>query len=195
MEVVYSNVTLARNWGFYLMSPDLSGEEELRNKIGVLWICGLIDTFDGGLRAITRTLEEADAVYEASLIHNAKELQKVLSIISSVVSVYSREEQIFLDDVRNQLVHSYLSGRHHDMKRVRYVENGVFSRENLPIEKYQEVIRGIYEQGGLDSTLSKLLSKSLDSAGPYWRMIEKLHKDFDNINGLVLAGACVSLNL
>lgn len=175
-EVFLGNLTCINTWGVYLFDSDFDGEPELRNKIGTIWFCALLDTLEAEGRFIPQAIQEAENEGWESLVYNGRQLQNLCKLTSELLDSFTREEQIFLLDLRNQWVHGYLAKRHRDNVSVKYAQNGKLHTEKLTRAEYTEITRMFFEQGNLDDTLSAIISRALDQKHRYWTAIGVLQK-------------------
>jgi|SRR5690554_1581864 len=175
-EVVIGNLTCVNTWGVYLLDADFDGEPELRNKVGVIWFCALLDTLEAESRFIPDAIREAEKNGWDSLVHNGKQLQQLCKLTSELLNVFTRDEQIFLVDLRNQWTHGYLANRHRDRVVVKYAENGAIKSEQIPHSEYIEITRVFFEKGKLDATLKPIVDRALDKKHRYWTAVGVLKK-------------------
>ena len=95
-EVVVTHVTCMNNWGFYLFNSEFDNEPELRNKIGTIWLCSLLDTLEAQHRFLPEIEKEALANGWPIFAYNARRLTGIGAVTSELLGILSREEQIFL---------------------------------------------------------------------------------------------------
>jgi hypothetical protein len=175
-EVFRGNLTCVNTWGVYLFDSDFDSEPELRNKIGTIWFCALLDTLEAESRFIPAAIQEAEREGWESLVHNGLQLQNLCQLTSELLDSFTREEQIFLLDLRNQWTHGYLANRHRERVTVKYTQNGKLRSEQLSNSEYTEVTRVFFEQGNLDNTLKPIISRALDKKHRYWTAVGVLQK-------------------
>lgn len=192
-----SNVTCLENWGFYLFSPEFDKESELRNKLGVLWICSLLDTLEAQSRWLPEMEVEAHSCGWPTLEHAARELAKFCAVVGEVIVLFSREEQIFLIEYRNQLVHSYLSGRHRADVSVKYYQQGKFLRRTLPAAEYRAIVRPFYEAGQLYNSVASIVSRVISRTTPlrYWGAIALMKDQKEEIYRILRAGGTINIRI
>lgn len=173
-EVIVANLTAIEIWGFYLTSPEFSKELELRNKLGVIWICSLIDTVEAEMRFLPEVEKEATEHGFLNVAKNAARLQKLCKIVGEVLALYNPHEQLFMTTLRNQWVHSYLANRHKVSVNIKYFENGSIVSASMDNESYHSAIRPFFESNEhrLDITLRDLVERSLlNTTLRYWNVI------------------------
>lgn len=197
-EVVLANVTAVEVWGFYLTSPEFDKEAGLRNRVGVIWICSLLDTLEAETRFLPEAAREAEAKGFASLAHNAHQLRNFCVIVGEVLDKYTREEQIFLADLRNQWVHTYFANRHRDAISVKYAAKGKVIMERLTGQEYFVAMSALYDQAkasGLDNVLTPLVARALDQTLRYWSVMAILQRDREKMYKLLREGQRIEIRI
>lgn len=183
-EVVVTHVTCMNNWGFYLFNSEFDNEPELRNKIGTIWLCSLLDTLEAQHRFLPEIEKEALANGWPILAYNARRLTGIGTVTSELLGTLSREEQIFLGDFRNQLVHSYLAGRHKKFITVKHCKKGLLISERLVDTEYQALIRSFHEPTRpMDQIVNPMIAKVIDRDKPhrYWGALGVLQRNSEAI--------------
>jgi len=176
-------------WGFYLMDPEFDDEPELRNKLGTIWICSLLDTLEAGGRFLPAVAKEAEPKGFQSLVFNARQLQNLCVLMAEVMDLFTREEQIYLVDSRNRWVHSYLANPHGDVVVVKYAAGGKIKTERLANADYHTIVRSFYEDGkNPDAVLAPMVARALDQKLRYWVAIGTLQKKKEAIYAALLEG-------
>lgn len=170
-EVVIGNFTCINTWGVYLFDANFDDKPELRNKVGVIWLCALLDTLEAESRFIPDAIREAEKNGWDSLVHNGKQLQRLCKLTAELLNVFTRDEQIFLIDLRNQWTHGYLANRHRDRVAIKYADSGAIKFEQIPRSEYIEITRAFYEKGNLDETLKSIVDRALDKKHRYWTAV------------------------
>lgn len=194
-EVVIGNLTCVRAWGFYLFDSEFDGEPELRNKIGTIWFCALLDTLGAESRFIPQAIKEAEDEGWESLAHNGRQLKNLCELTSELLSSFTREEQIFLLDLRNQWTHGYLANRHREKVTVKYTQNGELRSEHLPHADYAEITRAFFEKGNLDATLQPIIARALDKKHRYWTAVGFLKKFEKEMYRILRDGETFNINV
>lgn len=171
-EVVIGSLNAIQTWGAYLFDDDFNQREpELRNRVGTIWLCSMLDTLEADSSYIPQVIKESEASGFDSLVHNGKQLQNLCKLTSELLEIFTREEQIFLLDLRNQWVHGYLTNRHRDKISVKFSQNGKIVKEKIPNREYAEIIGIFYDKGTLDHTLQPMINKALSKHHRYWKSI------------------------
>jgi hypothetical protein len=168
------NMTCVGNWGFYMFSPEFDTEPELRNRIGAIWLCSLLDSLEAEQRAISKLENRAADVGEEHLIKRCHDAASLMESVKEVMALYDLREQLFLTDYRNQLVHSWIARRHGQVTTVKYFDGNGFVREQLTPQELADRIRPFYEAGPLHPTLERLLSRFRDLHLRYWHVVSEL---------------------
>ena len=197
-EVVISNVCCLRNWGFYLFDKHFESEVELRNRVATLWICSQFDTLEAQKHRLPKIRAEAQQNGWPTLVHASDQLEKFCTLISRFIGNLSREEQIYLLDFRNQLVHSYLSGIHESRIKVKCIHQGQFVTENISTDQYNEIIRSFYEGGKtVDQVVAPLVTPLLNRENNpnYWLAIESMQFHSDEIYRILREGEIFNISL
>lgn len=175
-EVIIGNLSCINAWGFYLFAPEFRGEPELRHKIGVIWFGALMDSVEADNRFIPEVIEEARNSGYDSLVHNGQQLQKLCKLSAELIEEFSREEQIFLLDLRNQWTHGYLANRHRDSVRVKYVAKAKLVLENLSHYEYRSLLEPLFARDSIDVTLQPMINRALNQKHGYWKAVGVLQK-------------------
>jgi hypothetical protein len=182
------NVNCIGNWGFYLFDPAFEAERELRNKVGAIWLTSMLDSLEAEVRSAETYQKQAD---EHGLHHLSNVLEQVRTFfryIREILALYSREEQLFIRDFRDQIVHSWLARRHVDAFRVKYFSAGEFRQERISSEDFNALLRPFYASGPLDRTLATLLGRGLDQGLPYWKAVHELRAKLPMLQDAMILG-------
>jgi hypothetical protein len=170
------NITCINTWGFYLFSSEFDKEPELRNKIGVIWVVSLLDSLEGERRALEDYETEAILRGLPHLVDVCKQASRFFRIVEEVLSLYTKEEQIFLNDLRNQFVHSWLARRHVKEFQITYYDGTSMVRERITQEYFNSVVQPFYMARSLDKTLRTLISRFMARKLRYWGAIEEIKR-------------------
>lgn len=182
------NVNCITNWGFYLLDPQFANEPELRNKVGTIWLISLLDSIEGETRAAALYRSAANEQGLAHLVSVADQLDRFFACIREVLCLFSREEQIFLRDFRDQLVHSWLARRHAPSTAVKIFLNGELKVERIDRSAFGTLVRPFYEAASLDQTIGALLVRALNQERPYWRAVHELRVAMPLLQDAMLLG-------
>jgi len=172
------NINCIDNWGFYLFSDELNKEWELRNKIGIIWIASLLDSLEGERRFFDVCLTEAKDLNLTNVIYTLKQANVFFKYIKEILSEYTREEQIYINDMRNCLVHSWLASKLIDEVRIKYFNGVELTHETLSRVEYHKIIRDALSnfERTPDEVMRPLVDRFKDRKHKYWQVVEHLAK-------------------
>ena len=177
IEIVNSNLSAIEAWGFYLVDDEFKKEQELRNRLGLIWVCSLFDSLEAEARFLPEIARQGREKGFDDIEHNAGQLCNFCVLIGEVLDLYSKAEQLFLIDLRNQWVHSYLANRHRDQVSVKFCEAGKIQQERMAWDDYHAAIRPFFENGkSLDETLIPLIARALNMKLRYWHAVGVFQK-------------------
>lgn len=168
-ELVAGANQVASNWGIYLLHKDFDGEPELRNKLGVIWFCSLLDSVGALDNSLPHEIRLAKKHGWTMLLRNIEEVSKLIEFSKSLLSTYSRNEQIAIRDLRDQWVHGYISRRNQEASHVTYFANGKLVKERISRDEYSAIIRGWVTGKSLDEHLTSVLAAALNPENEYWK--------------------------
>lgn len=175
ITLVTDATTMPGNWGFYLFSTDLH-EPELKNRIGTIWIIGLLDSLEAEERILLAHKEEARKRRFKNMVAWCERAEELYLFTKDVLSLYTKEEQLFLEDYRNQLVHTRRNKIHNEKFNVRYFDGAKFITEPITKAEYNDSIRPFY-MSGLDLNLSELIGRFVNAELMYWSALNTLRND------------------
>jgi hypothetical protein len=190
-EVVSGHLILLENWGVYLTHSDYAAEFELRNKIGCIWLSALIDTAEADCRVIPEVIGKAKALGFENMVHNANELKKICAITAEFLSTFSKAEQIFLTNIRNQITHTYFGNRHNDQVQVKYVANGQYFRERMPWGEYTAIVESLSGTGTTDDALTPIITRAVDLQQRYWIYMDSLRHQREFLYRMLCGGGTI----
>lgn len=149
----------SRIWLPYLVDPVLDCEPELRNKILCLYVTSIIDAtseYETRLHGISITSAKQT---NATAQHYVYLLTFFLESMIDVVSVFARDEMIFISELRHQYVHGRWDEINKQSRLVRFVANGRVIKSKLDADEYWAEFRncsGIENGNSLDARLESL---------------------------------------
>ena len=184
------NLNCVRNWGLYLFSPEFDDELELRNRLGAIWITSLLDSLEGERRSLDSYRREAQVRGLPHLLEVCDQVALFIECVKDVLRLYSRSEQIFLNDFRDQIVHSWLARRHVPRFRIKYFDGSTTVQEQLTPAEHANIVRPLYAAGVLDQTIYVLLERFRDLRLRYWHVIDELARNprLEELQEVMLAG-------
>lgn len=169
------NLNCIKGWGFYMFSPEFDNEQELRTRVGVIWLCSLLDSVEGERRSLASYRKKATERGLNSLLPFCDQAERFVKTVEEILSRYSRDEQLFISDFRDQVVHSWLGRRHMDRFRVRHFDGKTIVREELELMAHADIVRPFYEKGIYDLDLPGLLSRFRDLNLRYWHVVIQMN--------------------
>jgi hypothetical protein len=177
LSIITDNKTLAESWGFYLFDVSLEKEPELRNKITAIYVGGMLDTMDS---RIADRLATARFTAQYHSLDNLRawcdRVSEFRAIVATLLRRYNYEEFVFLQFMRNQLVHGWRGGEHEQRFKVRYFDLTSASTAEKWLEWRERVaIMKPFFGKGIDEALAPLRDRLLDSHN-YWRAIGMFQK-------------------
>lgn len=117
------------------------------------------------------------------------QLQNFCVLIGELLDLFTREEQIYLLDLRNQMVHSYFANRHREHVVVKYAVRGKLQTEKLSDSDYHAIVRSFHETGkSVDAVLAPMIARALDQKLRYWTAIGAMQKERDAIYKVLIEG-------
>ena len=184
----HDHLNCAKNWGVYLQAKEFDQESELKNKVIAIWISSLIDPILKEEGWLNNYLEKAKALNLIHLERYAKQAQYFFKSMKNLLSLFSREEQVFITDFRNQLVHGLLAGRHENKRLIRYVERGQLVEKHIPRHEYEEIIRTVIGSSSMDEVLCDLRARFTGAKSEYWAIFRELQINEKIIYEAMMAG-------
>jgi hypothetical protein len=154
------SINVYKNWGFYLFNENFNTEIELRNRIGTIIIASLFDLLDVDIR-IESYQKEAHINGLVHLNRYCNQAKEYIHSVKEVLQQYTKEEQIFIINLRNQFVHSHLSGRNNNKITIKYIENNIYKKEEISIDLYHAMLEP-YFLGNIDHTQQDFLNRWLN---------------------------------
>jgi hypothetical protein len=172
-EVVQSSKASIEHWGFFLYSPEFEDEPELRERLGTIWFCGLLDTIDASQR-LGKLRQEAEAGGWPHLVESICVLQRFSGYVGEMLDTVSKVDQIGLVDWRNQLVHAFLASRHRDPITIKYYRGGRLNVEQVSRLDYANITGEFYVQYFSEVKIRPILNRLLHGDWAYWTAIRFL---------------------
>lgn len=155
----------------------------------------MLDTLEAQYRFLPEVAKEAEEKKFKSLVHNSQELQKLCSLAGDLLGLYTREEQLFLINLRNQFVHSYFANRHRDIVNVKYALEGKIVVEHIPRSEYHAIIRLFMTKDTIDNTLQPLISRALNPALRYWTAMGDLQTRKEDLYNCLHSGKTIEIRV
>ncbi len=158
-----------------MFSPEFDNEQELRTRVGVIWLCSLLDSVEGERRSVASYRKKATERGLTHLVPFCDQAERFVKTVEEILSRYSRDEQLFISDFRDQIVHSWLGRRHMDHFRVRHFDGKNIVREELGMMDHAAIVRPFYETGIYDLDLPRILSRFRDLTLRYWHVVIEMN--------------------
>lgn len=185
--------TSTEAWGFYIFEQEFAHEQELRNRLGVVWLASLFDSIHADSVHIDKYKRQAVELEIPHMQRYCEQARVFFSSIKMLVEKFSKEEQVFITYLRNQYAHSYLNGRHNESIGIKYVEGGEFKTETLTRDEYHGLTRELFEKDNLDVTLAELISRIDNKKDLFFFQLGELQANANLIQESMLKGHEVQL--
>lgn len=180
------NIVCIQTWGIYLFDKKFNDEPELRNKVGVVWLSSLFDSLESEVSALEDYKRLAVSLNQSSLFDLCETASAFIDTIKELLSMYSREEQLFILDIRDQLVHSWLPKRHREKRIIKYFNGKEFKKEEVSKDKYDKDIRRFYKHPkGLDFCLQGIIIRFTSNKHKYWSAVKQLSEQMPVIHDII----------
>lgn len=188
------NVICAKTWGIYFIDEKFDDEFALRNKLGILWLASLFDSLEGEMRVLGEYEQAATDLNQSVLIALCNKAREFLEGVKEVIGLYSREEQLFIRDLRDQWVHSWLARRHRELFDVKFYNGTSLVTERVTRDSYYSAIRPFFEaQDGIDAVLKTLVERATKGKLRYWNAIELLNRQMPLLHQVIMEGIDVEI--
>lgn len=188
------NATCISTWGIYFFDKKFDDEPELRNKLGIIWLASLFDSLEGESRVLEKYLAAATELNQPVLVALCTKAREFMDTIRDVLCLYSREEQLFVRDLRDQWVHSWLARRHNESFDIKFYDGTRVVTERVTRDSYYAAIRPLFEHpGGIDSALKPLLERATNGQLRYWNAIDLLKKQMPLLHQAIMEGLDVEI--
>lgn len=193
--VVTGSITPIECWGFYLLSDEFKKEKELINKAGTIWLCSIYDTTELGNRELDNIINDATKSNHPDIVENCEQMKVFIKTACSFLEKFSYEEQLYLQDSRNQWVHGYQKNIHNNVVSIKYVKDGTLFKEKIPRETYISKIWDFHKNGETpDEILSPIIERALDQKHPYWNALKLFQITSEKIYEVLLKRERISFS-
>jgi len=183
------NATCISTWGIYFVDEKFDDEPELRNKLGIIWLASLFDSLEGELRVLEKYRAAATELNQPVLVELCTKAREFMNTVREVLGLYSREEQLFVRDLRDQWVHSWLARRHNESFDIKFYDGTRVVRENVTRDSYYAAIRPFFDNpDGIDSVITSLLERATKGQLRYWNAIDLLIKQMPLLHQVIMEG-------
>lgn len=192
--VFADNVNCISAWGFYFYDEKFDEEFELRNRLGVIWLASLIDSLEGEVRVLDKYEEAAIELNQPTLASLCGKAREFVETVKEVLSLYSREEQLFIRDLRDQYVHSWLARRHRESFSVKFYDGSQIVTETVDRDSYYAALRPLFENAnGLDAVLKPLIERATKGELRYWNAVRLLKTQMPLLERAIMEGLDVEI--
>jgi len=194
------------SWGFYLHDAKFDNEPALRNNIFSIWFAGLLDIVEAGQRFIPQIINSAHLANRPALVYNSNQLLKFCKTTAKFIEIFSKDEQLFISNSRNQLVHSFLWNRHQDTASIKWCQDETVKSEKIPILEYHRIIGKFYDAPkssdtkrilddpeNLERILSSFRERVMNNPDPFWTGMTAFLKDRDQIVSLIRSDEIIEI--
>jgi hypothetical protein len=173
LSIMLQNRELAMNWGFYLFDRALDGEAELRNKISAIYLGGMLDTMEPRIADRLRTARFTAQFHGLQNLRTwCERVAEFRSIVATFLARFSYEEVVFVQFLRDGLVHGWLAGEHEDRFRVRWFNPTSGNTEQRWLDRLDRLrILAPFFDLGLDVAMAPLRDRVIDKSHEYWHAI------------------------
>lgn len=172
--LINDHLNCTRNWGYYLLTDKYNNDPGLQGKLASIWMSSLLDPIqkeDKTLQKLRGQIAVSNLEFMGRYLDQVSEFYKS---IRELLSEFSKEEQLFVANYRDQLVHSFLAGRHESTRKIRYCENGRFHRPNISRDEYEEIQSAFCEGHSPDELMAGIRKRFIDQKYAYWKILSEL---------------------
>lgn len=141
MAVGLAVASVVNAWSLPLWHSDFDTQPEIRNKLFVLLINGMLDAsweFKVRLNALQR---EAEKLQSRTALHYLPVFSAHIALVNDMVCEFTREEMIYMTELRNQWLHGTWTEVHKTSRTVYFGRERRIVREKLPSKEYWEITR------------------------------------------------------
>ncbi len=171
-----------------MLSDKYQGDRPLITKAMVLLFTSLLDVVSSHSKKIDGFKNEAVSKNQLHLVRYCKQSYELVDSIIELWSAFTEEEQIFIQDYRNQLVHGYLNGQNEKHIRVKYIKNGELNVKSMPEREYRLLISQIHERGLFGDVVLELVMGLMNKKYKYWKIWDEYSDRHAEIYENMLSG-------
>ena len=170
------------NWVPYLLDPNLDREIQLRNKAFAITINGLTDACENYDTKINDLRVRAKKLGSERALHYITIVEAYIEGAIDVLSVFSRNEMIYIIEHRHQFVHGHLANMHSSTRKIKYVKDRHIVSTKISDDDYWNSCRSIENGRDLDTALIELRRKFYTKPTLFWRIDDALrNKDTQSL--------------
>lgn len=159
------------NWVDYVFSEKYEKDRPLRTKSAILILTSLLDVVSSHDKKIEDLKNEAVSFNYGYLVRYCEQATEFKSSILELFRLYTKEEQVFLQDYRNQLVHGYLNGQNEKIIKIKYVsDTGTIEVKNICAVEYNKLINNIHDRGLFGDVSLELIGRFINKDLKFWKI-------------------------
>ncbi|WP_299735755.1 hypothetical protein [uncultured Endozoicomonas sp.] len=163
-------------WGFYLFDQEFEKEQELRNRLGLIWISSLFDLIATETTAIAKHRKDAVDLGLKHIDEYCNQAEHLIELLKDIIEKFSVTEQLFILNLRNQYVHSYLVGRHNDSITIKFLENRKIVKRAMDHQEYHDMLLPLFEAGNLDETVQNIICRIDHQNDKFFKFLAELQQ-------------------
>lgn len=140
-------------------------ENHLKILTGTIWFCSLYDSIDARDRVLSEYMVIAEANKYKNILKWCDVADELFSSISQLLSSFTKGEQVYIQAVRDTLVHGWLHKRNCNEFYIHYVEKNAYIKQRVSKEAYTKITLPYYEKGwakSIDNFSHRFLDLNLD---------------------------------
>lgn len=167
------------NWEEYIFSETYEKDRPLKTKSAILILTSLLDVISSHNKKVKALKSEAVRLNYNYLVRYCEQATEFKNSILEIFWLYTKEEQIFMQDYRNQIVHGYLNGQNEKRFRVSFVSNnGNVEVNTISANEYREIISEVHNRGLFGDIALELVNRFANKDLQYW----KIWSEYSNIH-------------
>lgn len=121
-------------------------------------MCAQYDCLKGEIRVLPKLKCEVEKINDNVISYYFNEIEILCACVRNILNSFGVDFQLFMQDFRNQLPHTWGSNIFQENIIVHYVENSIFHRiVAMPSKLYHEKIRIFYKNGIYNSLSEKFM--------------------------------------
>jgi hypothetical protein len=177
------NLTLMKTWGVYLFDSAFENEQELKNKISIVFLGSLFDLACFPDKELLKIEEECISLELNHMPRHIKQAEAFIISARDILQKFTPEEQAFIQNLRNKWVHSQLNQETKAKTSFKRIENWKCKQWDVTHKEYHDILRPFYEQKiSLDEIIIEFRCRFLD-VPTYWATMTL---EFQNKNEAII---------
>ena len=142
----------------------------------IIWFCSMYDSLQARDRILNELIETAEENNLDNQVKWCREAEKLFSLISNLLSTFTKEEQVYMQRVRDVVVHGWLHAPHNDVQTIKYLVEDVFTVEKTGKEIIAEMTIPLFSKGWAIS-VRELMPRFLEKQSDLWKKLDHLSLD------------------